>query len=464
MKILLLVCDTTRLDHLSCYGYFRETTPHMDTLAKDGVVFEDFYDAGSPTGPAFTCMYTGLHAIRHKYYAFVQPNVREVNDVIFTMPEILGALGYTTAAVDSNIGFPSHSKHWVRGYNFYLNPTPEFGVSLPNPRSTHAECVNKMVTPWIRDHSNETFFLFVHYWSPHAGFDAPQEYRGTFHHEKGNMSDLKVLEAPAGYQYVPGWGKVGEFVEEEANLSEEYIKEAGREKDSIDLYDGRIRYVDEAIGEVISTLEDEGILDDTLIILTSDHGEHLGQSHNIWGHTSLYDTMTHVPLILRYLKKLPRGIRVKGFGQHIDLLPTILEIIGAPTHALDIDGQSLLPLLKGETIRNILFMEHTNIQRAVRTEKWKLISDMLRGTLELYDVQNDPLESVNLLDEKQEKARELTGTLDNWVRSNLREGERDPVLDSLSFEGRESSRLRMEYKEKKFKLLDSFKNFQTSRS
>jgi len=112
MNIVLIVCDTLRFDHLGCYGYFRDTSPNIDNMAKDGAIFEDFYTSGAPTGPAFTCMYTGLHAINHKHYQFIQPNVRQLDDLIFTMPEILKAGGFTTAAIDNLINFPSHSKHW----------------------------------------------------------------------------------------------------------------------------------------------------------------------------------------------------------------------------------------------------------------------------------------------------------------------------------------------------------------
>ena len=88
-NILLVVCETLRYDHLGCYNYFRDTTPNIDQIAKDGIVFEDFYNAGAPTGPAFTSIYTGLYPIHHKYYRFFYPNGRELDDLIFTMPEVL---------------------------------------------------------------------------------------------------------------------------------------------------------------------------------------------------------------------------------------------------------------------------------------------------------------------------------------------------------------------------------------
>jgi len=456
MNILLFVCDTLRADHLGCYGYFRDTSPNIDHIAKEGVLFKDFHCAGAPTGPSFTCTYTGLHSIHHRYYFFTQPNVRQVDDVIFTMPEVLRAWGYTAAAVDNLINFPPHSKHWVRGYDFYIDPSPR---AFLFPPLLMAEHVNKRLIPWIKSHSDEKFFLFVHYWDPHTPYvkgraralgvqpqTYRQGYREIFHHERGDLSDLEVKEAPAGYQYVPGWGKLGEFADG--------IIEWHGGKFSIDFYDDEIRYMDNAIGEVVSTLERSRILDDTLIIVTSDHGELLSPQN--WGHGSLYDAVTHVPLIMRYPKRLPSNLRVEGFGQHIDLLPTLLDIIGASTEALDIDGKSLLPLLNGEVLKDEIFMEQATRKRAVRTEKWKFIHDIMRGRFELYNLENDPLEIENLIETEEDKAEELREKLNSWVRVNLKEGENDPIV----YEKRETSELsrkEVKYREKISQLFASFR-------
>jgi len=433
MNILLIVCDTMRVDHLRCYGYFRNTTPNIDRIAKDGVIFEDFYTAGSPTGPSFTCMYTGLHTIHHRFYRFSRPNERQVDDTIFTMPEILKTCGYTTAAFDNLINFPPHSKHWVRGYDFYINPSPEAFMFPPRLMAEH---VNRRLIPWIKDHADEKFFLFVHYWDPHLPYNQPQKYEEIFRHKKGELSDLKVIEAP-GYKYVPGWGKIGEFPDGE-------IKWRGR-KLSIDLYDGEIAYMDNAIGEVIETLDDMNALDNTLIIITADHGEHLLQHRNYWGHNSLHDTVVHVPLVMRYPGKLPRGTRIKGFGQHIDLLPTILDIIEVSAENLKFDGKSLLPLLKGKTIRDTIFMEETRMQRAVRTEKWKLIEDYVMNSLELYDIRNDPLETINLAETERRKTEELKNALNSWIKESLKERGKDPMIYE---DGGGLSRDTIKYREK----------------
>jgi len=439
-NVLFIVCDTLRADHVGCYGYFRNTSPNIDRIAAEGVLFEDFYNAGCPTGPAYTCMYTGLYPIHHGFYAFVPPNAPAMSDEIFTLPEIMQARGYTTAALDNLMNFPAHPKHFVRGYEFYINASRDPFMSPPQ---IIAEQINRRLTPWIRGHSKERFFLFVHYWDPHGPYNQPKEYREVFHHEKGSLSDLEVREAPAGYKYVPGWGKADQIFE-------------GDEIRSIDLYDGEIAYMDRAIGEVFQALKDEGVFEETLILVTSDHGEQLGQ-HNAYGHNALHDAVTHIPLIMRYPKRLPRGRRVRGFAQHIDLLPTILELTGAPSTVPGIDGQSLVPLLEGRELRDRVFMEQVGLQRAIRTKDWKLIHFMRgRGReeamYELYHVARDPMEAINLEGEEEKEGRLLKETLEEWVKTSLKEGEEDPMLASRE---RRPGGGQLEYRQRALELVEA---------
>ena len=163
MNIILIVIDTLRADHLSCYGYFRETSPTLDRLAREGVLFEDMYASGVPTGPGFTSIMTGLYPVSHKYYItpYDVPNAYQLDDDIPVLAEILWDHGYVTAAVDNLINFRSHMKHFVRGFEYYMNPTK---TSRWVHHHVTADQVNRMAVPWIRRHSYERFFLFVHYW------------------------------------------------------------------------------------------------------------------------------------------------------------------------------------------------------------------------------------------------------------------------------------------------------------
>ena len=356
MNIALFVLDTLRADHLGCYGYFRDTSPTIDKIAREGVLFEDFYASGIATGPGFTSIITGLYPVSHKFYItpFNVPNSYQLDDNIPTLAEILWDNGYTTAAFDNLMNFRSHPKHFVRGYEYYVNVTR-------SSRWIHhhviGDEVNRRLIPWIKNHAYEEFFLFVHYWDPHMPYNQPEGFRNVFKRPLGSLEGLKIVESKAGYRYVPGWCRTDMLPEE-------------RKDRCLELYDGEIRYVDHCLAQVIQALKTEGVLDDTLIIITSDHGEQLGQ-HIIWGHAGLHECVVKVPLIMRLPKELPRGVKVKGYAQHADIMPTILEIAGIKTPT-QLDGKSLLRLLEGNQNRNYAVCE-TWGERAIIEGKWKLI-------------------------------------------------------------------------------------------
>lgn len=447
MNIVLIVIDTLRADHVSSYGYFRNTTPTLDKLASEGVLFENFYASGVPTGPGFTSIVTGKYPTTHKYYItpYDVPNAYQLDDDIPVLAEMMWDNGFITAAVDNLINFKSHMKHFVRGYEYYMNPTK-------TSRWVHhhliADQANNKVLEWIKHHSYYRFFLFIHYWDPHVPYNQPEGYRTVFRHKEGDMSDLKVLKAPAGYEYVPGWGKVGEIV----------YKSGDR---SMDLYDGEILYADHAVAQVVEALKDEGILDDTMIMITSDHGEGLGQ-HGLWGHAGLHETIVKVPLIIRYPKAFPKGLRIKEYAQHADIVPTILDYARI-NEEYSLDGESLRKLVDGGKIRDFVISE-TWGERCIIKGEWKLIvhypielkviSEIFPPPIpkyhfepaktvsqqmiiegergyELYNIKWDPMEVINLADQREDVLKELEEILDNWVKSKV--GDNDPMNNLFEF-------------------------------
>ncbi|HEX28537.1 TPA: hypothetical protein ENG04_00465, partial [Candidatus Poribacteria bacterium] len=263
LNCILFVIDTLRADHLSCYGYFRNTSPNIDKIAEEGVLFKDAHATAIATGPGFTSIITGLSPIHHRFYLtpWNLPNLIDFDDSIPTLPEIIQdeIQSCTTAAFDNLINFASHMDQFVRGFEYYVNLTR---TSKPIHHHVVGGEINKRLIPWLESHSNERFFLFVHYWDPHTPYNQPEEYRKVFSHKPGNLDDLVVKTAPAGYEYVPGWGKVGEI----------WDPDPAQSKVTIDLYDGEIRYVDALVGEVMEALERLNIADRTALIVTSDHG------------------------------------------------------------------------------------------------------------------------------------------------------------------------------------------------
>jgi len=425
MNVVWFVLDTLRADHLSCYDYFRETSPNIDRLAKEGVLFEDSYASAIATGPGFTSLFTGLAVINHGFYLtpWNMANAPLLDDRIVTLPELIQTRGdYTTAAFDNLINFRSHMKQFVRGFEFYINITR-------SPAWLHhhviADEVNHRLLPWLERHADEQFFAFVHYWDPHAPYNMPDKFRGKFDRKTG---DLVTKKAPDGYEYVPGWGRVDSLPE-------------GNERLSVDLYDDEVFYTDYSIGLVLQKLEDLDLLDETVIIVTSDHGEDL-DLHGLWGHGTVHNTTIFLPLIIRDPKHPQKGKRVSGFVQHADNLPTILEYFpkqeqpefertklsnSMPEIPEKFDGDSLLKLARGARKAPEEIVVESNQHRAYIAPPWKLIWYRNGQKSELFHLENDPLELNNRADEEKAVFEVLSEKLNNWINRNLAGKRTDPM-------------------------------------
>jgi arylsulfatase A-like enzyme len=278
--------------------------------------------------------------------------------------------------------------------------------------------VNRRLLPWIRQHCGESFFLFVHYWDPHLPYNQPDEYARPFAHERGSLEDIEVREAPAGYRYIPGWATVDRLADAEGPPDFEPEPDSPmRHPQSIDSYDGEIRYTDFLIEEVLSVLEEEGILNDTAVVVNADHGEQLNQHYGIWGHPGLHDANVFTPLVLWSPGLFAAKTRPRGFVHHIDLAPTILDLLGIESD-MPMDGRSLLPLIRGEAEPRERYFAESMVVRSIQQQGWKLIWHKCAQD-ELYNVEADPLEQINLIDEEPEMAQGLMAELETWVEDNL---------------------------------------------
>ena len=423
MNVIWFVIDTLRADHLSCYGYFRKTSPNIDKLAEEGVLFENSYASAIATGPGFTSLFTGLAAINHGFYLtpWNVPNKPLLDDRIVTLPELIQSRGnYTTAAFDNLINFRSHMKQFVRGFEYYINITR-------SPAWLHhhvlADEVNHRLFPWLEQHVDEPFFTFVHYWDPHTPYNMPDKFRGRFRKENGGLVS-KI--APDGYEYVPGWGLLDQLPEGNKNLS-------------IDLYDDEIFYTDHCIGLVRQKLDELELLNDTVIIVTSDHGENL-DLHGHWGHGTVHNTTIKVPLIIRDPKLSAKGTRVTEFVQHADDLPTILHYfpqqdrpnfhrVADPTWMPDVnanlDGYCLVTDNQYERRKEIVV--ESGAHRAFLNPPWKLIWHKDGQKSELFNLDNDPLELINRADDRIDILELLSDKLQRWVDTNLTGDRSDPI-------------------------------------
>jgi len=406
--VLYIVVDTLRADHLSCYGYHRKITPSIDRLAKQGILFSNVYPSDVPTQPSYTAMFTGKRGISTGVVSHSQSE--SLLDKEIWYPQILTEKGYETAAVSTLYYM---KKYFARGFKSYLNPTA--GSPRLIQRVT-ADQINKMAIPWLRQNCNKNFFLFLHYWDPHTPYIPPQQYRNLYYQgdksDPGNYS-LDGIKDKIIYPFVK------RLLDTMApNITDiEYV---------IAQYDSEITYIDEKLGEIIEVVRQLGILDDTLIIVTADHGESLGEHGIYFDHAGVYEPTVHVPLIFRH-SSLPPGEKIKALIQLIDLAPTIFEFLNLEVPK-KFEGKSLLPLMKGETGKHYKTI-YTNqglwqASRMIRDEKFKLIKFIDRGfwpgpMTELFNLKEDPEEQVNLAEREKEIVDKLELELIRWEAEKL---------------------------------------------
>ena len=417
MNIVLIALDTQRADHLSCYGYPKRTSQFIDSIARRGVLFERCYAPNIPTHPSFTTMFSGKEAITHNIVN-IGGGVPLASDVRL-LPEILKEHGYATAAVDSM------GRHFSRGFDEYVTYTWD----RSNPTVLRkAETVTEKALPVIERlrEQPQPFFLFIHYWDPHTPYLPPPTYTRKFYPKDRDPYDLNNHSMDEAWTWEPFKWYFHEWMPGVTDA--EYV---------VNLYDGETAYMDRHLRRVFAALAP--VQEETLIILTADHGEVLNEQLGYFDHHGLYEGNIHVPMILYWPGKLPKGRRVPGYVQNLDLAPTILDLVGIPDRD-NMEGLSMLPTIFGLRDGNydeIYLSEATwELKRGIRTQRWKFINSIEpdrhgRPMQELFDLQNDPQEQQNVAGEYADVAKELEARLASWVRQRLTETERsiDPLRE-----------------------------------
>ena len=331
-NIILVVIDTLRADHLSAYGYPRPTSPKLDALASSGVRFDRAYSVSSWTAPAVGSMLTGLNPSRH---GLVDSQSR-LSDGIRTLAEELGDLGYETAAFSANFVHVSPRTALDRGFSRFdvLSRATEgeeftFAIRGAHFRGYDAREVTEAVQSWIHAGPRAPFFLYVHYLDPHAGYQPPAE--------------LATFFAPQPYTGKQGAAAedIGKLVREHSHLPAEDLQHL------IALYDAEIRFTDQQIGVLLDSIDGTGLRDNSVVVVTADHGEEFADHGGFFHGFTLYDEMLHVPLIVA-----ARGtwrfapVVDSRLAQLTDIFPTLVELAGGVPRS-DLDGRRLIPLPAG---------------------------------------------------------------------------------------------------------------------
>jgi len=402
-NIVFFGIDSLRADHMSCYGYPRLTTPHIDRFAQGGTLFERTYSPYIPTTSAYSSMLTGMDlfttqvvALRHK-----GPLRAEVK----TLPEILREEGYNTTCV----GFTNNPAS--RGFDQYLDYAG-WG-SWNEGRSPKAENLNAVALPELDRlaRRREPFLLFLRHMDPHAPYLPPAPFERMFYHgdecDPKNRSMEPVMAFKPFRDFFASWMPPG-------ITDKDYV---------IAQYDGAVAYMDSSIRAIFTALEALDILDETIVVINSDHGETLYDHECYFDHHGLYDQTLHVPLILHYPGHVPAGRRVAGFNRHQDLVPTLLELAGIETD-IRFDGRSLMPLVRGEVASydsEFYITECTWMRKhGWRTPQWKLILALepdfhWKPPVELYNLVEDPGENHNLAETHPDIVALLRSRMEQWI-------------------------------------------------
>ncbi|OXM16319.1 sulfatase family protein [Paenibacillus herberti] len=419
MNFIFISLDTLRADRLGAYGYKKPTSPYIDKIASEGVLFEKAYAADIPTEVAHTGIFTGKVGLT----TGVVSHGSELNSLpksVQWLPSLLKNAGYTTAAVDNLYQL----KEWfARGYRHYMN-------SSGSKRWIDGKTINELATSWLSTKGDEPFFLFLHYWDPHTPYLPPEKYIPSFYDQEKNPYDPSNRSMDEAYNSAAyPFFKYHHYDMLGSVTDAEYMNA---------LYDAEVRYLDDRLRELDEELERLGLAEDTMLVLFGDHGESLTEHDIYWDHCGLYDATVNVPLIIRWPNRIAGGRRVPGLVQQVDLMPTLLEAAGIQIPD-DLDGKSLWPAINGQAsgTHDRVFLSECAWQaaRGVTDGNYKLIvtydsGPFKRPPRELYDLKSDPGETINLAELMPELADELQLLIDEWVQGKLA-GREDPMQKQL---------------------------------
>jgi arylsulfatase A-like enzyme len=429
-NIILITMDTTRADHLSCYGYHKNTSPHLDKIASESVVFKNAYAPSPWTLPSHASIFTGMYPARHgahNDWEKMKSNwPRKLSTQHKTLAEILAAHGYRTAGViGSRV---CHSFFGLaQGFEYYDDtlisvlpalkyftlfkilsrwiPLDDIAARQGLNGCRIAPQINKIVFSWLEKHYQSPFFLFINYFDPHIPYIPPDQYFQIFRE-----------------------GENAETIE-----SKKY------KRDLLAQYDGEIAYLDYHMAKLFERLKELNIYDTTMIIITSDHGEYFGE-HDFWIHGhELYEEVLKIPLIIKYPSSHPKkGVSLNRVSL-VDIMPTILNFLKLPLPK-DLQGinlfegtsrvmaeiylhkyTTLIDLFVDRYVKDKRFRKENRFARELKAlflDNYKYIKEHTeesKGQEELYDIGNDPQESLNLIDTMPEKAKEMEMKLMEWL-------------------------------------------------
>ncbi|MGB5810305.1 MAG: sulfatase [Polyangiales bacterium] len=370
-NVVVLLIDTLRASKLSIYNdKTRVKTPALDSFAKKGTVFERPQAPENWTKPSVASVLTSLHPATHG----TKQDASKLPRSALMLSEAYDKAGFVTGSFIAN-GYVSNAFGFDQGWDHYTNYIRE-------QRNTNASNVFGEAAKWIEKNKDERFFAYIQTIDPHVPYDPPAKY-------------LEMYD-PAPYD-----GQVKNrrthLMLDDAKKNPKKYAFTKRDKERIEaLHDGEISYHDEHFGKFLTKLRELGLEDDTVFVITSDHGEEF-QEHGSWGHGhSVYQELLGVPLVFRWPGVIPAGARVGPVVSTMDIGPTVLEATGVAIPR-EFEGRSLMGFMRGDWPMGpyVAFSDFLEHRRVIRGGDWKMI---IRGNLSqvMFDLENDPGEKKEL--------------------------------------------------------------------
>jgi len=426
-NILLITVDTFRPDHLGYYGYPLDTSPHLDTLASEGVFFKQAFSSSGWTTPGLISILTSLYEPTHA----VDIRGRRLSPEVETLPDALRQVGYQAPDI------------------FFLTEIPNFANLGFSPYARRDELIDdgdEILFHWLEQEADAArpFILYYHYRDLHLPYAPGEPYESMFMPNAfaATFSWLSVFKRFIAREKIA-------VVKGNVMISRGDMDFAPRDRPWVEaLYDAEIRRLDtEFFARLRRTLSATGLDENTIVVVSADHGEEL-LDRDLVGHIStfkearLYDEIIRIPLLIRFPGRLPAGKIIDEPVQCVDIMPTLLELTGTPVPE-GVQGHSLLPLIDerpwepkplffasssgGYTANEAEYQRRIH---AVRTERWKLIDNHWEGSYELYDLVADSLELDNVLDRYPSVADSLRTLLNEWVLYARPRVYREPLPES----------------------------------
>ena len=432
MRILYFDIDTLRPDHLGCYGYHRNTSPHIDRLAAEGVRFENCYCSDAPCLPSRNAMMSGRFGIHTGVVnhgglcADPRPEGRErgfrSGHAITALPMQLTREGLHTVYIG---GFGERHSAWQFYAGFSeIHDTKKGGMES-------AEEVSPVALDWIERRGREDhWYLHINYWDPHTPFRAPKEFGNPF--ENDPLPAWCTPELIEQHRKLPGPHTIQDISMYDNATDPAFPRQPGEVRDMeelrtlIDGYDCGIRYADEHVGKILNALEKQGVLDDTVIIVSADHGENYGELGLYAEHGTADHATCRIPMIIRWPGRM-RGHVDRGLHYNLDLAPTLAEMAGFAPPALW-DGQSYAAALEtgADCGREYLVLSQCAhvCQRSVRwgdhlwMKTWHDGFHLFDEEM-LFNLNSDPLEADNLAPTQPALCEEARTKYAEWHRQMM---------------------------------------------